>query len=103
MILGGRKDLFETLKSVELYNWRTGQQCQLGDLPSEIFAHSGTEIDGVPVFCGGIKDDEDQSDCYKYSSETDSWEKVSEINICTFNAIKFYVRCIIINLFLKIF
>jgi hypothetical protein len=29
MILGGQKNLFEALKSVELYNWNTGQQCQV--------------------------------------------------------------------------
>ena len=60
MILGGQMNLFETLKSVELFNWRTGQQCSLGDLPTEISAHSGTELDGVPVFCGGKLDEEDQ-------------------------------------------
>ena len=77
MILGGQKNLFEVLQSVELYNWQTGQQCQLGDLPNEIFAHSGTELEGVPVYCGGIIDEVDQKDCYKYNSETGSWDKVS--------------------------
>lgn len=79
MILGGQQDIFNVLKSVELYNWQTGEQCTLGDLPYEVSAHSGTEIDGVPVFCGGIKDEEDQSECYKYNHEADSWEKIADL------------------------
>jgi hypothetical protein len=31
----------------------TGDQCLLPDLPIEIFDHSATVIDDVPVFCGG--------------------------------------------------
>ena len=45
----------------------SGEQCQLGDLPNEVSGHSGTEISGVPIFCGGLKDEVDQGSDYKNS------------------------------------
>ncbi len=38
--------------------------------------HSGTVLDGVPVFCGGFSLEKAQDGCYKYSKEEKSWKEV---------------------------
>jgi hypothetical protein len=61
------------LKTVELFNWKTGEQCFLNDMPTERCMHVGQVLDGVPVVCGGLGP---RSDCNTYVKETGSWEKV---------------------------
>ena len=53
MIFGGNRPPSGYLKTVELYNWQTGKQCQLKEIPNKLSAHVGTVMDGVPVYCGG--------------------------------------------------
>ena len=81
MIFGGNGQS-GNLKSVELFNWQTGEQCKLANpLPFTVAAHSGAVLDGVPVFCGGIavlgQYPETSNLCYKLNKETMTWERVS--------------------------
>ena len=80
MIIGGN-DGTALLNTVELYNWKTKQQCMLRErLPSPISETSGIVLDGVPIFCGGYgKDNEIQKACYKFDPQTRAWENVSYI------------------------
>jgi len=70
------------LKSVELYNWQTGEQCQLSDLPIGTAAHSATIFQGVPVYCGGESIGIDNR-CYKLNTVSMEWTQVS--SICLFS------------------
>ena len=54
LILGGNGPPFFYLSTVELYNWQTGEQCQLKDHPYEVAGQAATVMDDVPVFCGGF-------------------------------------------------
>ena len=79
LILGGQGSVDPTTASVELYNWQTGEQCQLPDLPYNITAHTGTVLDGVPVFCGGytgLESNPVENKCYKMDMNDKSWIQV---------------------------
>jgi hypothetical protein len=65
MIIGGKNN--EDLSSVELFNWRTGQQCWLKDIPIKVRIHAGTVFEGIPIICGGFSSEESIANCYKYS------------------------------------
>jgi hypothetical protein len=56
---------------VELFNWKTGEQCKYPELDDEITDISGTVFGDVPVYCGG-----DAINCFKFVKETKTWEKV---------------------------
>ena len=53
-----------------------GEQCFLNELPIEVFDHSATVIDDVPIFCGGLTNYHEQLGCFTYDVATDSWNKV---------------------------
>jgi hypothetical protein len=65
----------QKLSSVELYNWKTGEQCQLEDLPHPNAGHTATVLDGTPAFCGGTSPDVEKR-CYKFDKTTLSWIQV---------------------------
>ena len=64
------------LSSVELFNWQTGEQCHLPDLPYPVYGHVGTVLDGVPVFCGG-DNGLIQYKCFKLNLTDLTWNRVS--------------------------
>ena len=66
------------LQSVELFNWQTGEQCQLPDLPTGVTSHMATVLDDVPVYCGGFSDMSKKADrsCYKLDKTSKTWIKV---------------------------
>ncbi len=62
-----------TLNSVELYNWRTGQQCQLPNLTYPIDGQVAVVMNGTPAYCGGYN----SLQCFKLDKVTRTWIKVS--------------------------
>ena len=58
-------------RTVELFNWKTGEQCKYPELDDEITDISGTVFGDVPVYCGG-----DTINCFKFVKETKTLEKV---------------------------
>ena len=80
MIFGGNGISSTRPKTVELFNWETGEHCKLGDLPFGVAAHSGTVMNGIPVFCGGYLDSSgDSSFCHKYNIQKQEWEQVNKL------------------------
>jgi hypothetical protein len=81
MIVGGYKKFpdKETLTSVELFNWKTGEQCYLDEFPHPVRGHSGAVINGDPHICGGTFNETTQPIklCYKHNKESLEWEPVS--------------------------
>ena len=75
MIIGGKN--VDDLSSVELFNWKTGEQCQMEDLPNGIRIHAATVFDGVPLICGGFSAEKLIESCFKYSSLQQEWIQVS--------------------------
>ena len=76
IIFGGENMMKDVIMStVELYNWRTGEQCQLKDLPFQVTAHSGIVMDDLPVFCGGNSPPVGNQ-CFKLNKADQSWIKV---------------------------
>jgi hypothetical protein len=73
MIFGGNDYPYQdSMRSVELYNWKTGEQCQLEDLPYGVAAHSGIVLEGTPAFCGGGITGAEKR-CYKFDKTNSSW------------------------------
>ena len=71
--------IFGYLSSVELYNWQTGGQCELNDLPfNDLSSPHGAVIDGVPVFCGGFSEGAGVKSCFKLVDKL--WTQVAIIN-----------------------
>ena len=86
LILGGNGPPFFYLSTVELYNWQTGEQCQLKDLPYGVAAQAATVMDDVPVFCGGDSG-RYENRCFKLNKADQSWIQVGYLiysNILTF-------------------
>lgn len=77
LIIGG-KNLID-LSSVEAFNWKTKEQCQLNDLPVGMRIHSATVLYGVPIVCGGFSYEIPLHSCYKYVEQKDSWEPISDL------------------------
>jgi hypothetical protein len=90
LILGGAG----SPNKVELFNWRTNQQCQLPDLPVGVYGHVAAFMEGVPVFCeaGTIR-----RSCYKMDKTTKKWVSVSFTKKLTYN---FKLILCFLNLFL---
>jgi hypothetical protein len=61
---------------VELFNWKTGQQCHHSDLPRGVRIHSGLVFEGSIIYCGGYTLEVAQSSCYRYNKEEKKWEQV---------------------------
>ena len=78
MIIGGN-DGSTLLDTVELFNWKTKEQCQLkAKLPTTVSEHSGTVYEGVPIFCRGSGlVNSRQNGCYKFETENRVWQDVS--------------------------
>jgi hypothetical protein len=60
----------------EAYNWKTGQQCQLENLPYGMGAHVGTVFEGVPMLCGNYNSQQGDTRCQKLNTKSMIWEKV---------------------------
>ena len=71
----------------ELYNWQTGEQCQLKDLPYGVAAHAGMVMDDIPAFCGGYFDVcvggalLADNRCFKLNKTDQSWIQVGHLSI----------------------
>ena len=78
MIIGGSNGQ-TLLDTVELFNWNTREQCNLTNrLPIIVSEHSGTVLNGAPIFCGGYGPlNLRQKGCYKYDRTTQAWSNVS--------------------------
>ena len=74
MLIGGKN--VEDLSSVELFNWKTGEQCPMEDLPQGMRIHAGTVFQGVPLICGGFSAEKLIESCFKFSIEQREWIRV---------------------------
>jgi len=72
LIIGGYTG--SSISSVELYNWKTGEQCQLKDLPEPVSCQSGTVMEGTPIFCGNYRNTHDK--CYSFNKTSKTWSQV---------------------------
>jgi hypothetical protein len=61
---------------LEAYNRKTGQQCQLENLPYDMDAHVGTVFEGVPIICGNYSYRQGDTRCQKLNTKSMIWEKV---------------------------
>ena len=77
MIFGG-DSANDKEKSLELFNWETWDHCKLGNLPYGVAGHSGTVMNGIPVFCGGYSS-HSSSWCFKYNIQSKEWEQVKKL------------------------
>jgi hypothetical protein len=68
MVIGGSDATGSTTKTVELFNWKTRQQCLISSLPTNAFQQFGNVIEDRPMSCGGST-----TACYKYIIENDKW------------------------------
>jgi hypothetical protein len=78
MIIGGYQNPGPgSISSVELYNWKTWEQCQLKDLPEPVSCQSGTVMEGTPIICGNFEGSQDK--CYSLNRTSNTWIKVLSI------------------------
>ena len=77
LIIGGSY----ATKLVELYNWQTGQICQLSNLPFDLEQTSGTVLDGIPIFCGNFNYGQGDTNCSQLNKDDLTWERVSPTEI----------------------
>ena len=75
IIIVGGYDLNSELTSVELHNWKTGQQCLSTSLPYGNSYISGVVMEQMPAFCGGMSSDS-VSTCYKFDIAKKQWTQV---------------------------
>ena len=66
-----------TLNSVELYNWRTGQQCQLPNLTNPVASQVSVVMNGTAAYCGGSNAAGRSLQCFKLDKATKTWMQVS--------------------------
>ena len=75
--LGGmlpKEDFVEPVKTVELYNWQTGKQCKISDIPTDVlWKINGVVLEGYPAYCGTV----DDKRCFKYDKTEKKWMEVS--------------------------
>ncbi len=80
LIFGGTRPYIRGLDvdiaTVELFNWKTGEHCQLEDLPNVVSDHTGTVINGIPVYCSSHLS-VDKLKCFKLNKATRTWEQVN--------------------------
>ena len=74
LIIGGWRSESGSISSVELYNWKTGEQCRLKDLPEPVSCQSGTVMEGTPIICGNFEGSQDK--CYSLNNTSNTWIKV---------------------------
>ena len=80
MIMGGY-DLSLPLDSVEVHNWKTGQQCRSTSLPYGTSHLSGVVMQQIPAFCGGANTNY-VSTCYKFDVAKKQWKQVNMFFSC---------------------
>ncbi len=90
------------LNSVELYNWQTGEICQLANLTIPINSQSATVLDGFPIYCGGYFGTAGWTSdrCFKFDKAARDWTEVSK---CVFSFRVIIGRFFLNKLFDKIF
>ena len=76
MKFGGNSPDGDDKETVELYNWKTGEQCQLRSLHGGAAAHTGVVMDGRPAYCGGYST-ETENRCYEFDIATTKWIEVT--------------------------
>jgi hypothetical protein len=76
MIFGGCDASFNLLQSVELYNWKTGQQCQFSPLPHPIGYPVSTIMGDTAAYCGGFRSAQSVSECFMLEKSTNLWVQV---------------------------
>ena len=74
MLIGGH-DGNVGLASVELHNWKTGQQCFSTQLPLFVSYHSGVVMEKTAAFCGGVTQNY-ISTCFKLDIAKKQWKQV---------------------------
>ena len=89
MIIGG-DDQHILLSSVELFNWRTGQQCRLSSLPQARAASCGAVWNGIPFICGG--DSYYQQPFYCLMFKNNTWQQMTNHLLIP----SFYASCTLI-------
>ncbi len=62
--------------SVELYNWKNGQQCQLPNLNYPVYAQPSVVMNGTPAYCGGLSNQE-LVQCWIFDKVTKTWMQMS--------------------------
>ena len=62
--------------SVELYNWKNGEQCQLPNLNYLIHSQVSVVLNGTPAFCGG-QSNQEMIQCWMLDKVTKAWMQVS--------------------------
>ena len=77
MIIGGSRGP-NLLDTVEMFNWKTKEQCTLSSrLPEAVSEHTGAVIDGSPVYCGGYGTNNTRlKSCYKFDKSSQTWTNV---------------------------
>ena len=71
------QDASNAISSCELFNWKTGEQCQLPDFPQPSHAATGIIFDGIPCICGGFNGVGFSKLCFKFDKLTRTWIRVS--------------------------
>jgi len=80
LVFGGLSSSYQYMDSVELFNWKTGQQCLLPPLPYAVYGQTAVVLNGAPVFCGGDSEHGFVKHCNKFEKSTKSWVQVSSLN-----------------------
>ncbi len=93
--MGGYRNA-EYLAEVELFNWKTQKQCRLENLPYPVGGHTGVVLNGIPIYCGGQKNNQTlySKNCYKFNMEDKDWTEVIIISACCKNDIYIWVPTI---------
>ena len=83
IIFGGQSPF---LNSVELFNWRTGQQCTFPSLPNPVYGQAAIAVEGTVAYCGGLNNQgQAVLQCFKLQTSTRTWVQVSWLNTkCSF-------------------
>jgi hypothetical protein len=77
LIFGGYDyDTDSYVRSVELFNWQTGEQCDLPQpLPFGVSSPTAQLFEDAPVFCGGrLPENKNDNRCHRFNAG--SWERV---------------------------
>ena len=77
LLIGGmdsNASIVSPVQTVELYNWQTGEQCKINDIPTYLsWQVNGVVLEGTPAYCGAAED----KGCYKYDKIGKKWIQVS--------------------------
>ena len=70
MVIGGGAG--DIRRTVELFNWKTLEQCRLADLSVYVQGHSGGVLEERPIFCVQAA----SAECYAYNKISKHWDQV---------------------------